>query len=188
MQCQKHKDLLESWWNDQLTETGRATLRAQLVECEDCRRELEGSRELWNLMGAITVPEPSGEMQANFSAMLESYKASVEGAGRPARVGMAGFWRLLTGQPWIAAAFSLILIAGGFGIGYMTRQPEMVFVSTVSPPAAPVQRVESVDTAQRVALEVKQRQSAGTAGRQEAEDAGQRQQLEALTTQVHEMK
>ena len=75
MQCQKHKELLERWWNDQLTETERTTLKAQLAECEDCQRELEGSRELWDLMGYMPVPEPSsGEMQANFNAMLEGYK------------------------------------------------------------------------------------------------------------------
>jgi hypothetical protein len=79
MQCQKHKELLERWWSDQLTETERAALKAQLAECEDCQRELEGSRELWDLMGYMPVPEPSsGEMQANFNAMLDAYKSSVE--------------------------------------------------------------------------------------------------------------
>ena len=81
MQCQKHKELLERWWNDQLTETERAALKAQLAECEDCQRELEGSRELWDLMGYMPVPEPSGEMQANFNAMLESYKEEVGAQG-----------------------------------------------------------------------------------------------------------
>jgi hypothetical protein len=133
MQCQKHKELLERWWNDQLTEAERTELKAQLAECEDCQRELEGSRELWDLMGYMPVPEPSGEMQANFNAMLESYKDSVEGtARRPARAGTSdrsgagGFWQLFRVQPWLAAAFSLLLIAGGFGLGYVSRQSSRV--------------------------------------------------------------
>ena len=136
MQCQKHKELLERWWNDQLTEMERAALKAQLAECEDCQRELEGSRELWDLMGYMPVPEPSGEMQANFNAMLESYKSSVETSGRPARPGMAGFWQLFRIQPWLAAAFSLILIVGGFGLGYMlNRSPQVIYVAAKAPEA-----------------------------------------------------
>jgi hypothetical protein len=148
MQCQKHKELLERWWNDQLTEAERAELKAQLAECEDCQRELEGSRELWDLMGYMPVPEPSGEMQANFNAMLESYKAEAGLAGRPAWAGtggrpaMAGFWQLFRVQPWLATAFSLILIAGGFGLGYMlNRSPQVIYVAAKAPEAAqrPVQ-------------------------------------------------
>jgi hypothetical protein len=134
MQCQKHKELLERWWNDQLTAQERADLKAQLAECEDCQRELEGSRELWDLMGYMPVPEPSGEMQANFNAMLDGYKASEEGRKRRAGMGMAGFWQLFRVQPWLAAAFSLFLIAGGFGMGYIfNRSSPVMSVAGVSP-------------------------------------------------------
>lgn len=145
MQCQKHKELLERWWSDQLTEEERAELKAQLAGCEDCQRELEGSRELWDLMGYMPVPEPSGEMQANFNAMLDNYKAE---AGRPAlgfrrsarsdeRPAVAGgFWQLFRVQPWLATAFSLILIAGGFGLGYMlNRSPQVIYVAAKAPGA-----------------------------------------------------
>jgi anti-sigma factor RsiW len=143
MQCQKHKELLERWWSDQLTETERAALKAQLAECEDCQRELEGSRELWDLMGYMPVPEPSGEMQANFNAMLESYKDEgmsgrpARGFGRPARTGATGFWQLFRVQPWLATACSLILIAGGFGLGYMFSRPSrIIYVAAATPEAA----------------------------------------------------
>src|ERR1700685_1421613 len=106
--CQKHKELLERWWNDRLTETERVELEAQLAGCEDCRRELEGSRELWELMGYMPVPEPSGEMQAQFNAMLDSYKAS-EGSGRKRGSGMAALWQLFAIRPGMAAAFSIVL-------------------------------------------------------------------------------
>jgi hypothetical protein len=118
-------------------------LKTQLAECEDCQRELEGSRELWDLMGYMPVPEPSGEMQVNFNAMLESYKSSVKTSGRPAwagaggRSGMAGFWQLFGVQPWLATAFSLLLIVGGFGLGYMlNRSPQVIYVAAKAPEAA----------------------------------------------------
>lgn len=141
MQCQKHKELLERWWSDQLTESERAALKAQLAACEDCQRELEGSRELWDLMGYMPVPEPSsGEMQANFNAMLDSYKSSVEsarGTQRQARAGAAGFWQIFRLQPWLAATFSLILIVGGFGLGFMlNRSPQVIYVAAKTPSAA----------------------------------------------------
>jgi hypothetical protein len=126
MKCQKHKELLERWWNDQLTAQERADLKAQLAECPDCQRELEGSRELWDLMGYMPVPEPSGEMQANFNAMLEGYRASGEGRKRRTGAGMAGFWQLFRVQPWLAAAFSLFLIAGGFGMGFIFNRASRV--------------------------------------------------------------
>jgi hypothetical protein len=137
MQCQKHKELLERWWSDQLTESERAALKAQLDGCEDCQRELEGSRELWDLMGYMPVPEPSsGEMQANFSAMLESYKGSVEGARATRRPAGAGFWQTFRLQPWLAVACSLILIAGGFGLGFMlNRSPRVIYVAAKAPEA-----------------------------------------------------
>src|ERR1700753_862819 len=101
MQCEKHKELLERWWNDRLTETERAELETQLLACEDCRRELEGNRELWDLMGHMPVPEVSGEMQVQFDAMLESFKASEEGKKKAA----VGIGQLFASRPWLAAAF-----------------------------------------------------------------------------------
>ena len=95
---------MERWWSDQLTEEERADLKAQLAECEDCQRELEGSRELWDLMGYMPVPEPSGEMQANFNAMLESYKDAE--AGR-----RDGQWLGRRGR--FLAAFQDTALAGG---------------------------------------------------------------------------
>ncbi|HET6256425.1 MAG TPA: HEAT repeat domain-containing protein [Puia sp.] len=126
MQCQKHKDLLERWWNDRLTEAERAKLEAQLTACEDCRRELEGNRELWDLMGYVPVPEPSGEMQAQFNAMLESYKAT-EASGRRG-LGIGVLWRLFAIRPGVAAAFSMVLLLGGFGLGMMINRTKTVVV------------------------------------------------------------
>jgi anti-sigma factor RsiW len=201
MQCQKHKELLERWWNDQLTETERAALKAQLAECEDCQRELEGSRELWDLMGYMPVPEPSGEMQANFNAMLESYKDEVRRpawAGgedrRPARAagrpGMAGFWQLFRVQPWLAAAFSLLLLAGGFSLGYVSRQSSgiMPVAGETRIAAAPPQRV--TDTIRLIAppSPVVLKPVDGKEGSSGKAVAATASQVQALSEQLREMR
>jgi HEAT repeats len=175
MQCQKHKDLLERWWNDRLTEAERAELEVQLSECEDCRRELEGSREVWELMGFMPVPEPSGEMQVQFNAMLESYKAS-EGSGRERTSGLAALWQLFAIRPGLAMAFSVVLLLGGLGLGLSINKPKTIIVQAAA--AAPV-KVKDTGMAVLPARQVAEKQE---------KPASESKQLEALTAQVHEMR
>jgi hypothetical protein len=176
MQCQKHKDLLERWWNDRLTEPERAALERQLAGCEDCRRELEGSRELWELMGFMPVEEPSGEMQGQFNAMLESYKAT-EG-GKKRAWGLGTVWQWLAYRPGLSTAFTCVLLLGGFGLGMIINRQKMVVPREPAAPmvvkTAPVQAVIPDTMSREVA--VKEQPSAES------------KQLAALTTQVHEMR
>ena len=126
MPCQQHKDSLERWWNDRLTDAERAELEAQLMACEDCRRELEGSRELWELMGHMPVPEPSDDMQVQFNAMLASYKTTVEASNRPSA--LSAIWQLFAVRPAMAMAFSIVLLLAGFGVGMMLNRAKTVVV------------------------------------------------------------
>jgi hypothetical protein len=177
MSCQKHKELLEHWWNDRLTETERVELEAQLSGCEDCRRELEGSRELWELMGFMPVPEPSGEMQTQFNAMLESYKAT-EGGKRKTPVGL---WQLFMVRPGMAAAFSGLVLLGGMGLGLLINNPKTVIIQAAA--VAPV-KAKVPDTGMAV-QPVKQVEEMPV---MEEKPASETRQLEALTAQVHEMR
>jgi hypothetical protein len=176
MSCQKHKDLLERWWNDRLTETERAELETQLSECADCRRELEGSRELWELMSFMPVPEPSGEMQSQFNAMLESYKATEEKKKRTS--GIATVWQWFAIRPALATAFSFVLLLGGFGLGMMINRQKTIVVKEQAGPATPAMvkttPVPPDTTKQEVAIKEK--------------PASETKQLAALTAQVHEMR
>jgi hypothetical protein len=159
MHCENCKAQLQLWWNDQLTSEERAELKTHLDECEDCRQEFAANLEVWELMGRLPVPEPSGDMQAAFNVALSRFKESV---GEPAGMrsaGFGGFRQLFRLQPWLATAFSLLLIAGGVGLGYAIRRP------------APVPDQVSAATAATAAQPV-----------------SDRQQLAALSTQVHEMR
>jgi HEAT repeats/Putative zinc-finger len=158
MHCENCKAQLQLWWDDQLTSEERAELKTHLDECEDCRQEFAANLEVWELMGRLPVPEPSGDMQATFNAALGRFKQSV---GEPAGMrsaGFGGFWQLFRLQPWLATAFSLLLIAGGVGLGYAIRRPALATATTTA---------AATDAAQPVS---------------------DRQQLAALSTQVHEMR
>jgi HEAT repeats/Putative zinc-finger len=163
MHCENCKAQLQLWWTDQLSPEERAELKAHLDECEDCRLEFAANLEVWELMGRLPVPEPSGDMQAAFNVVLNRFKESV---GEPAGMrsaGLGGFWQLFRLQPWLATAFSLLLIAGGVGLGYAIRRPVTVPVSA----AAAATTAAATDAAQPLS---------------------DRQQLAALSTQVHEMR
>ena len=184
MQCQKHKELLERWWNDRLTEAERASLEAQLATCEDCRRELEGSRELWDLMGLMPMPEPSGDMQIQFNAMLESYKASEEGKRWNPSAGTAGLWQLFRYRPWVAGAFSLLLLLAGTGLGLLVDRPapSPVTTSKQQPSLVIGSPKSTADTTASVAPPVKM------VAETQRKPGGESRQLEVLTAQVHEMR
>ncbi|HEV2354741.1 MAG TPA: HEAT repeat domain-containing protein [Puia sp.] len=189
MSCQKHKELLERWWNDQLTPEVRADLAAQLSECEDCKRELEGSRELWDLMGYMPVPEPSGEMQTQFNAMLETYKASAEGRRRSQPGGWVSLWALFAARPGVAVGFSLLLLVAGVGLGMVVRNP-LASATTGSQQVAyakPVIR-DTVYVAQAPPSTTNRTVSEPLTEAAATRQPSERKQLEALTAQVHEMR
>jgi hypothetical protein len=123
----------------------------------------------------MPVEEPSGEMQTQFNAMLESYKAT-EGKEKRAS-GLASVWQWFAIRPSLATAFSFILLLGGFGLGMMINREKTVVVQAGAPvivKTAPVPPVKPDTTKQEVAVEDKH--------------PSETKQLAALTTQVHEMR
>jgi len=112
--------------------------------------------------------------------MLESYKASAEGKKRA--WGMAALWQLFAIRPWIATAFSGVLLLGGFGLGLMINRQKTVIVQASAGPVTVERKTEpkidseypSVPAKQAVAVEEK--------------TSAESKQLEALTAQVREMR
>jgi hypothetical protein len=122
MECGFDKALLTGWLNDQLTEEERGQVEAHIAGCEGCRRELEASRQVWELMGDIPSLEPPAGAMARFNAMLDTYKDSVAADTRH-----PGVWerlrQLFTLQPGFAVAYSLLLIVAGLGLGRWLSGP-----------------------------------------------------------------
>jgi len=117
MKCGFDKELLTAWLNDQLTGEERASVDTHVAGCEDCRRELENSRRIWELMDDVPSPEPPAGTLVRFNAMLDTYKDSVAADERA-----PGVWRKLRQlfilQPGFAVAYSLLLIVAGLGLGH----------------------------------------------------------------------
>jgi len=120
MNCEKRKELLAGWMDNQLTEAERAEMEAHLAICAECRQEMETNRRLWVSMGEVPVPAPSDKMQVRFDAMLETYRQ--EQTNR--RPGLFFYLRqLFAVRPGFTWAYSLVLIVVGVGLGYFLNRP-----------------------------------------------------------------
>ena len=123
MNCEKGKDLLAGWMDNQLTEAARVEMEAHLAGCPECRRQLETNRQLWATMGELPVPLPSDKMQVRFDAMLDTYKQE-ESRRTP---GIVHYLRqLFAVRPAFTWAYSLLLVVVGLGGGYLLNRPAKV--------------------------------------------------------------
>jgi hypothetical protein len=150
-------------------------------------------------------------MQANFNAMLESYKSSADGqrvhgtrrpawAGTSNRSGVGGFWQLFRVQPWLATAFSLLLIAGGFGLGYMFSRPSRVMPvagetriaaatpEAAQPPSQDTRLPQDTATNRSVALTPSPAVLKPAESKPVKADAATASQVQALSEQLREMR
>ena len=120
MNCEKGKEWLAGWMDNQLTEAARAEMDAHLARCEECRRQLETNRQLWASMGEVPVPLPSDKMQVRFDAMLDTYKQE-ESRRTP---GIIHYLReLFAVRPAFTWSYSLVLVVAGLGGGYLLSRP-----------------------------------------------------------------
>jgi hypothetical protein len=139
MECGQDQERLVLLLNDQLEGEELAALEAHLAACAECRRELEATRHVLQLLGEMPVPEPSGDAQVRFDAMLDAYQDSAvmrrqEGSGgwrhegterwRREGAGSLGWFAQLFGaRPGLAVAYSLVLIVAGLGLGISIHRP-----------------------------------------------------------------
>jgi len=121
MKCENYKEQLTHWLNGQLAGIERVAFETHLSQCPECRQELGDSREVWDLMGKVRVPEPSDKMRVRFDAMLDTYKETIEEkessfkntGGRP-----GWFFR-----PLFQWGYTVALVMAGLFFGYLfTRQ------------------------------------------------------------------
>jgi len=119
MKCENYKEQLTHWLNNQLTGIDRVAFETHLSQCPECRQELSGSREVWELMGKIPAPEPSDKMRVRFDAMLDTYKAAVEekeGLLKNVTGGLRQGWFF---RPVFQWTYTVVLVLIGLGFGYL---------------------------------------------------------------------
>jgi len=124
MECKDYREQFTAMLNDDLHVLQRSEIENHLVGCEECRKEFETARKIWDLMGEIPQPEPSESMQRGFDAILSNFKSETLVIKR-IPIGewinkFHEFWNLQA-QPRLA--FSLVLVAIGLIGGYLLHQP-----------------------------------------------------------------
>jgi len=122
MKCDNDKRQLTRWINNQMSEAEREAFEMHLAECAECRMELETDQQVWDLMGEMTIPEPSASLRPRFYAMLDTYKESQEQWKSPfadIRNMFRQFWSV---QPGFRLAYSVVLVMMGLGFGYLINR------------------------------------------------------------------
>jgi hypothetical protein len=119
MKCEQYEELFAGWINNELLPADKERLEQHLNTCPACRVELASMQQIWALMDEVEVPEPSANMQADFRAMLNDYKAAVVDK----KVSQGGIIRQLSRlwqwrQRW-PVAYTLAIVVVSFGCGYL---------------------------------------------------------------------
>ncbi len=186
MNCEQGNKLLAGWMEDQLTEAGRAEMEAHLAGCAECRQQMEANRRLWVSMGDVPAPQPSDKMQVRFDAMLDTYKQE-----EMSRVPGVLFYlrRLFAVRPGFTWAYSMILVVVGVGVGYLLNRGSgaapAAGLSGGSEPAGPGVVVSAAgsrgDSAPMAPV-------AGSGDQGLLAAGSDKQQLQVLSSQIHEMR
>jgi hypothetical protein len=181
MNCEKRKELLAGWMDNQLTDAERAEMDAHLAICVECRQELETNRRLWASMGEIVTPEPSDKMQVRFDAMLDTYRQ--EQTNR--RPGIFFYLRqLFAVRPGFTWAYSVGVLVLGLGLGYVLSRAAAGASGSGSGVGAGSEVVagSGAGTGGTSVVGLVADSGAGTGA------GTDKQQLQALSTQVREMR
>jgi HEAT repeat protein len=119
MKCEQYEELFADWLNNELKPAEKEKLEQHLTGCIACKAELASMQQLWKIMDAVEVPEPSANMQADFRTMLNDFKtaeASKKETSVPITEKLGRLWQWKQSWP-VAYNFALVLIS--FGCGYL---------------------------------------------------------------------
>jgi hypothetical protein len=120
--CDNHIRNFASYLLGDLNEEEKLSLDRHLEQCPECRKELEETALVWNLLGKMPDPAPSGSMKEGFMTMMADYKKElVTKSQRRRRIDeLFGF---LKGSFLPRPAFSVLLLLIGLSAGYLMHQP-----------------------------------------------------------------
>jgi hypothetical protein len=122
MNCEKIQDKFADYLTGDLDAVERQNVQGHLSACASCRKEIEDLTAVWTKLGVLPEEQPSGALRHGFYAMLEDYKARLEGSGQLRRRSRAwaGWKEWVTfRRPSFAASFSIFLLVAGLGAGWL---------------------------------------------------------------------
>jgi hypothetical protein len=129
MKCKDYREHFTPLLSGTLNQTEISEIESHLINCEDCRKEFETVRKVWNLMGEMPQPEPSESMRTGFIAILKNFKEERNAEKRPVAewiIKLREYWSVQM-QPRMA--FSFLLVAAGIACGYLLHRPEQSALS-----------------------------------------------------------
>ncbi|MFD2522581.1 HEAT repeat domain-containing protein [Emticicia soli] len=121
MNCEHAGEMMVDWLNNQMPASERAAFELHLNTCADCQKELQATRQLWEVMGNVAVPKPSDNLPIQFYTMLETFKGAEN-----KKVNKTAFWEdlrnkiegLFTPRMLLRLTYSMFLLMIGLGTGY----------------------------------------------------------------------
>jgi hypothetical protein len=138
--CEQTKEQLTDWLSNQLPDSERANLETHLAKCPACQAEANSTRQLWQLMGNVPVPEPGATSRVRFQAMLDTYKETVSTEKESILDRLLAKLRpLWTPKPAFRLAYSFILLSIGLAGGYWLNH-------AATPATAYQQQIDTLST------------------------------------------
>ncbi|GAB3990867.1 hypothetical protein GCM10028807_19050 [Spirosoma daeguense] len=118
--CDQTQEQLTEWLSNQLPDAERAIMDAHLAQCLVCQAEAASVRQLWQMMGQVSTPEPSPMAQVRFQAMLDTYKETISEKSSEsfADTLWAKLQEFLTPKYAVRLAYSVALVGVGIMAGY----------------------------------------------------------------------
>lgn len=127
--CAEVRDRFPDWLATELSVPDRVTpdraaFDAHVVQCADCQREINTTRQLWQRMGTVSTPQPSPAMATRFYAMLDSF---IDAEPTPKKSWVSSLIESF-GQGWQPqvmwrVAYSFVLLSAGVAAGHWLQQP-----------------------------------------------------------------
>ncbi|WP_420148164.1 HEAT repeat domain-containing protein [Spirosoma sp.] len=138
--CEQANERITDWLSNQLPDAERSVLEAHLKTCPTCESEANSTRQLWQLMGNVPVPEPNDTARVRFQAMLDTYKDTVTAEQESAVDTLLAKLRQLWAPKYaFQVAYSFALLAVGVAAGYW-------FQPSRTPTVAYQQQIDTLST------------------------------------------
>jgi len=106
LNCNRIKELLESYHNGELTDTQKQKIETHLLSCDNCRAELESLKRLEKILQGVKFDERSDEFWARYTGKVRNKIADANKTARRYRLRIAAFAGALS----TAAAVLLVIL------------------------------------------------------------------------------
>ena len=118
MKCKQIEKYVPDYFAGELEKDKKVLIEKHLKQCENCRKEVEELRILWDNIGKLPDVQPDEELRSRFIEKVDAIKAYVlvNQAGRDIGRKLLGYWK---SYPVLKAAAIVVLFLSGLFSGYL---------------------------------------------------------------------